>query len=175
MNAVNVALGLAQFAPSLMRYFGAGEQPVAVAQQAVEIARAVTGAADGPAALDQLRADPQLAQRYAQAALEHEGALERAYLADRADARARDVAYLRAGLRNRRADVMVLLDVVGLVACLLAIVWLRESLSGEAITLITTLASYFGLSLRDAHQFEFGSSRGSRQKDEFLATLKGGQ
>lgn len=72
---------------------------------------------------------------------------------------------------NVRADVMVAIDAIGLIACLVVLgVW-RKDLAPEAITLLTTIASLFGLCLRDAHQFEFGSSRGSRNKDDDNAQL----
>jgi hypothetical protein len=35
--------------------------------------------------------------------------------------------------------------------------------------MISAIASFFGLGLRDAHQFEFGSSRGSQEKTDILA------
>lgn len=107
-------------------------------------------------------------ERLIDLAQQNELATYKAEIEDRANARARDTALMQAGQHNRRADWMVALDVVGLIACLVAIVVLKDSLSGVAVTLITSLASYFGLSLRDAHQFEFGSSRGSKDKDSLL-------
>lgn len=95
--------------------------------------------------------------------------LERVAAGDRKDARARDVALHQAGYRNQRADLMVIADVIGLIACLVVLAVYREKIPPEVITLLTTVASLFGLCLRDAHQFEFGSSRGSRDKDELLA------
>lgn len=68
-----------------------------------------------------------------------------------------------------RANVMVALDVVGLVSCLAAAVMFGAQLPTEVLMLISSIASVFGLNLRDAHQFEFGSSRGSRSKDALLA------
>lgn len=168
MDPISIALGLARFAPQIMRYFGAGEQSTAAAERVVDLAKLVTGAPDGKQAIERLSVDPALAQQYRMALLAADSEIEAAYLADRRDARARDVALAQAGYRNRRGDWMVALDAVGLIACLVAIVGFRGSLSGEAVTLITTLASYFGLGLRDAHQFEFGSSRGSREKDNLL-------
>lgn len=70
-----------------------------------------------------------------------------------------------------RADVMVVLDVVGLLACLTALIVFREKMPGEAVGLISTIASFFGLSLRDAHQFEFGSSRINQTKDATIRDL----
>lgn len=168
MDPITLALGLANFAPSLLRFFGAGEKPVAVAEKAVELARAVTGAPDGEAALAALQADAKLAHEYRQAVLRTDADLEAAYLADRRDARARDVALHQAGYRNTRADMMVIADVVGLIACLVVLAMFRKEIPGEVAALLTTIASLFGLCLRDAHQFEFGSSRGSREKDQLL-------
>lgn len=106
--------------------------------------------------------------------------LERVAAGDRKDARARDVSLHLAGYRNQRADLMVLTDVIGLLFGLLGMLALgyvkakypdaiSEGVFGALLAQLSTVTSYFGLSLRDAHQFEFGSSRGSRDKDELLA------
>lgn len=168
MDPLSIGLALANFAPSLLRFFGAGDKPVAIAEKAIEIARTVTGAADGEAALAALQADPKLAHDYRMAVLAADGQLEALYLADRADARKRDVALHQAGYRNVRADWMVALDAVGLIACLVVLTFFRKDIPGEVVGLLSTIASIFGVCLRDAHQFEFGSSRGSKEKDALM-------
>ncbi len=165
MDPLTIALGLAQLAPSLMRFFGVGEKPVAVAEQVIGIARSITGEPTGEAALASLQANAEQAQAFRLAALQADTTLERAYLDDRQGARARDVALHQAGHVNRRADWMVLFDVVGLIACLVVLSVFRQQIPGEVVGLLSTIAGIFGLCLRDAHQFEFGSSRGSREKD----------
>lgn len=172
MDPMTIALGLLQFAPSLLRYFGAGEKPAAVADKVVEIARTVTGAATGPEALEAIRANAAQAAAFQQAVLEADTTLEQAYLADRRDARARDVALHQAGFHNTRADLMVLFDVIGLIACLVVLSVFRKEIPGEVVSLLSTIAGIFGLCLRDAHQFEFGSSRGSKEKDALLSGSK---
>jgi len=172
MDPMTIALALLQFAPSLLRYFGAGEKPAAVADKVVEIARTVTGAATGPEALEAIRANAAQAAAFQQAVLEADTTLEQAYLADRRDARARDVALHQAGFHNTRADLMVLFDVIGLIACLVVLSVFRKEIPGEVVSLLSTIAGIFGLCLRDAHQFEFGSSRGSKEKDALLAGSK---
>lgn len=136
-------------------------------------AEAITGKTDPAEILQTLTGDPEklaaLAERTAQLELE---AL-RIAAADRANARERDKAYVAAGRRNARADLMVLGDVLGLVACLLAIFFLPSDAPGELRGLLATIAAYFGLGLRDAHQFEFGSSRGSKEKDTAIAGMFG--
>lgn len=180
MNPITVALGLAKFAPSLMRFFGAGEKSAAIADKVIGIAQTVTGAPNGEAALAALQQNAQLAQEFNLAVLQADTELEQAYLADRKDARARDVALAQAGRINKRADLMVLMDVIGLALGFIAMLVLgyvkakypsaiSEGVFGALLAQLSTITSYFGLCLRDAHQFEFGSSRGSRDKDELLA------
>lgn len=167
------ALALAQFAPSILRFFGAGESSAAVAQKVVEIAAGVTGTSDPASMVEQLRANAELQHRFNLAVLAADTDLEKTFLADRQDARRRDVDVrkLNAG-KNKRADLMVVCDWLGLIACLVVLTLFRKEIPGEVVALLSTIASLFGLCLRDAHQFEFGSSRGSRDKDEMLAARK---
>jgi len=41
----------------------------------------------------------------------------------------------------------------------------------EAIGVISTMAGVFGACLKDVYAFEFGSSRGSKEKDDTVAAL----
>lgn len=172
MEPISIALALAQFAPSIMKYLGAGASSVDTAQKVVDIAQNLTGAADPAEALAAIRANAELAQAFNLAVLAADTDLEKAYLADRQSARARDIAYVSAGRTNKRADLMVLFDVIGLIACLVVLSVFRKEIPGEVVGLLSTIAGIFGLCLRDAHQFEFGSSRGSRDKDDLLAGMQ---
>lgn len=71
--------------------------------------------------------------------------------------------------QGTRANVMVVGAVVGLITCLLMLALFKAQIPGEAVGVISTVAGIFGTCLRDAFQFEFGSSRGSRSKDALLA------
>ena len=115
------------------------------------------------------------------ALLSHEVVLTQLADSDRAGARQRDIELVKAGHTNTRANWMVFGDVVGLLGCISRIVWvgilqaqdaapLTDAAAGAIMTQLANFGAYFGLSLRDAHQFEFGSSRGSREKDSLLAT-----
>lgn len=92
-------------------------------------------------------------------------------LADVQNARARDAEFIKAGKANERANWMVVMDVVGLLACLAVLTFFRQNLPGEVVGLLSTIAGIFGLCLRDAHQFEFGSSRGSKEAQATIATI----
>lgn len=171
MDPISIAMSLAQFAPAIIRWVTGSDKAAEAAGTVVEIAKQVTGKETGDAALGALQVDPALQVQFRTSLLRHESEMDSMYLADRQDARARDVALVQAGVRNRRADIMVLCAALGLLACLGALVFYRDKIPGEAATLIGTIASIFGLCLRDAFQFEFGSSRGSQIKDETLKNL----
>lgn len=64
MDPITSALGLAQLAPSLMRFFGVGEKPVAVAEKVIDLAKTVTGQPTGEAALAALQADSAKLQEF---------------------------------------------------------------------------------------------------------------
>lgn len=75
---------------------------------------------------------------------------------------------------NTRANVLALGAVAVLVACVVVLVFFKGQIPGEAVGVISTVAGIAGACLRDAFQFEFGSSRGSRDKDALLAQRAAG-
>ncbi len=95
----------------------------------------------------------------------------KAELADVASARARDVALAQAGKPNKRADIMVASAAIGLISCLAVLVLYRDKVPSEAVGIISTIAGLFGGCLNSAFNFEFGSSRTSRSKDETIRNL----
>ncbi|MFJ9533328.1 hypothetical protein [Herbaspirillum sp. NPDC101396] len=172
MDPITIGLALAsQFAPSIIKYFTNSDTAATVAGQVVDIAKTVTGKDTPEAAQAALQADPALVIQFQTAVMANETDMVKAMLADVQSARSRDVELAKAGRRNIRADVMVLLDVVGLISCLVVLCFFRDRIPGEAVGLISTVAATFGLCLRDAHQFEFGSSRSSQVKDQSIANL----
>lgn len=92
--------------------------------------------------------------------------------ADRASARARDTELQKAnGGHNSRADVMVIGAVVGLVSCLGVLIFFKGEIPGEVVGIVSMIAGIFGACLKDAYAFEFGSSRGSKEKDALLGEI----
>jgi hypothetical protein len=92
--------------------------------------------------------------------------------ADRASARARDTDLQKAnGGYNTRADVMVIGAVVGLISCLGVLIFFRGDIPGEVVGIVSMIAGIFGACLKDAYAFEFGSSRGSKEKDALLGEI----
>lgn len=181
MDPITIAMALSRFAPQIIKWVTGSDKAAQAAGTVVEIAKAVTGKSDGPAALEAIQADPALVLQFRQAMAENEADLDKAYLADVQSARARDLELAKLGQSNTRANWMILGDVIGLLACLAAMVyttWLGvqgANGSNDVSPIIMALNGPLGMltqqfanGLRDAHQFEFGSSRGSKEKDEAL-------
>ena len=171
MDPITLALSLAaQFAPSIIKHLTQSDTAATVAEQVIGIAQTVTGTQKPEQALETLKADPALALQFKQSVLTLEADLEKAYLADRADARKRDTAFVHAGRFNYRADFLALVAVIGLVLC----VWFiarDASLPERAVNAIMFVAGVLASAVRDVYGFEFGSSRSSREKDDHIRRL----
>lgn len=166
MDPITVAFGLAQFAPQIIKWITGSDKAAEAAGQVLDIAETVTGRR-GDAAIDALKADPALALQFRQSVMNVEADLDKAYLGDRADARKRDVAFVQAGRWNFRADLLALLAVGGLVTCVYFVA--RDTgMPERAVNAIMFVAGVLAAAVRDVYSFEFGSSRGSKEKDELL-------
>lgn len=166
-----LALSLAaQFAPDIIKYFTKSETAGVVAGKVIDIAQAVTGTNSPEAAEQALKADPALAMQFKVAVMANDADLEKAHLADRQDARARDVAFVQAGRYNWRADLLAFFAVGGLVTCVYFIA--RDAaLPERAVNAIMFVAGVLASAVRDVYGFEFGSSRSSQVKDATISNL----
>lgn len=72
MEPISIAMGLAQFAPQLLKWITGSDKAEAVAQKAIDIATTVTGKPSGDEAIKALQADPNLVLQYRQAVLQQE-------------------------------------------------------------------------------------------------------
>lgn len=158
----------AQLAPFLLPKIAkalGGDKAEKVAETVVGIAESVTGK-KGQEAVDAVKESPETALAYLQAQMAQEVQLEALVVDDRKDARARDTAIVRAGRYNWRADLMV-------IGCVVALCYIVNKIAGDAIK--PEVLAIFNMAvgallkmLGDAFAFEFGSSRGSKEKDEAL-------
>jgi hypothetical protein len=171
MDPVTIAFGLAQYAPSIIKWLSGSEKAEEAAQKVIDVARVVTCKEDAGEAVKVIQADPAMLMQFRQAMASIEADMDRAYLADRQNARGRDVAFVQAGRWNIRADLLALLSVTGLIVC----VWFvarDSSLPERAVNAIMFVAGTLAACVRDVFAFEFGSSRGSRDKDALIADRK---
>lgn len=157
MDPISIALGLAQFAPSILRFFGAGEKPVAVAEKVVGIAQQVTGAQTPEEALQRMRADAQMQHEFQMKMLEQDAELEKAYLADRQNARARDIEFIKAGRPNLRGDILAYCAIGALILSIVLAYTL--DLSGPQQNILSALIGALVMLVKDVYGFEFGASK----------------
>lgn len=158
----------AQLAPFLLpKIAGAlgGSKAEKVAETVVDIAEAVTGK-KGQDAVDAVKADPQTALAYLQAQMAQAERLEALVVEDRKSARERDSLFLKMGRWNFRADLMIL-------GCVVALIFIVNEIAGtevkpEVLAIFNMAVGALLKMLGDAFAFEFGSSRGSKEKDELL-------
>ena len=170
MDPISLALGLAQFVPAILRWLG-GDQAGDVAQTVVSIAETLTGKT-GADALNAIKADPAQQLAFQQAMGAQSNDLEKAYLADRASARSRDLGLAQAGRRNTRADVLAYAAIGGLISLIWALL-VRQIPDGPTRDILLILSGALVAIVKDVYGFEFGSSRGSEVKTEQLGRLMG--
>jgi len=167
---VAAAMGLAEFAPAIARWLS-GDDAEKVAASVVHSAQRISGTDDSGEMMNHFRTDPAALIQFQKDMLSIETERELAYLKDRQGARDRDVLLAQTGHRNYRADVMVISAAVGMITCLASLAYFKQHLPGEAVGIISTIAGIFGACLKDAYAFEFGSSRGSKEKDSTVASM----
>lgn len=94
-------------------------------------------------------------------------------VADRDSARARDVEFIKRGVSNNRANLMFFLAVV-MVGAMVWIVWKDQSINEYVKGIFTLVLGRFLGYLDNIYSFEFGTTRGSKEKDETIKQLTGG-
>lgn len=170
MEPISIALALAQFAPTLLRFFGAGEKSATVAEKVIDIAKQVTGAPTPELSLELLKMNQEAQLAFQTKILENETTLEKAFLEDRKDARARDIKFIESGKQNIRANILVL-AVFLLVVGITFAVW-TDPTSDEFVKGVFTLILGRATGWLDqVFQFEFGTTRTSKVKDETISSL----
>lgn len=163
------AIALGELAPVLSKWFGAGDETASttkvIAAQVVDLAKKLTGSPSAETAIASLKEDPKALIAFQKAVIRMDRDLEVSYLNDRISARNRDINIVQNGKSNIRGDIMVISAALGLLLCLVSLAFYRSIMPGEAVGIISTIAGIFGSCLKDAYAFEFGSSRGSKEKD----------
>ncbi len=163
-SLINTALSICSLLPSLSKTFSkwfSNNDVRSVSKILTELAKSVTESDSEKDALEKLHRDPKLLYSLQETIIKTEAEIERTLVNDRQNARNRDVSLSTNGVRNMRADAMVLVATLGLVLCLIFIAKFQKDIPGEIIGIVSTVAGIFGACLKDAYSFEFGTSRNS--------------
>jgi hypothetical protein len=169
MDPISIALGLAQFAPTILRYLGVGDKSVAVAEKVVETAQVITGAKNPADALEMIRNNQVMQMAFQEKIIEQDGQLEQAYLSDRANARARDIKFIEQGMPNARGNILAFVAIAALIGLIFALFFKQTEISSTVKDLLLMLAGALMAIVKDVYAFEFGSTRDSRNKTQMLA------
>lgn len=167
---IPIALQLAQYAPSLMRFFGANDSNVNTAQKVVSIAQTVTGAGSPEDAINMLQMDQAKRYEFNLKVLENEIALRESHRKDVESARNRDMLFIQKGSRNYRADFMFFLAVLVIIG-IAAAIWNSPDLNEYTKGIATLILGRFLGYLDNIYNFEFGSTRSSKTKDSTIEQL----
>ena len=169
---IPIAISLAkEFLPALVGKV-AGDKSGRVAKAVIDSAADAAGIDAGginsevsaEAAARVIRADPNRMLQYQERMAELDNAETAMYLQDRQDARDRDVALHKAGYKNTRADLMIVCAFVCLLGIVAAIYFKKAEVPGEVLAIFNMAVGAILKMIGDAFQFEFGSSRGSKEK-----------
>ena len=166
-------IALAQFAPSLLRFFGVSgdSAPASVLDKIANVAKTVSGADTVEDAVAMFATSSAKAYEFKMQILANDRALEELYILDTQSARARDAEFIKAGTVNWRGNAMFIMAVVVIIV-LVYMVWREESTLGEYMKGIATLVLGRFLGYMDnMYNFEFGRTRDDKNKDDALVHL----
>jgi hypothetical protein len=170
MDPISIAMGLAQFAPQLVKWITGSDDAAAGAQKVVEIAGAVTGKTDPGEALAALQADKALQLQFQQAVMTNDADLTKAFLGDVQSARDRDIKLAQAGMKNWRASMLVAMAVFLVLLCMAIMVWHTDSNDYVKAAISLILGRALGW-VDGVFSFEFGTTRSSATKDATINNL----
>ena len=162
-------LPFASAIPEVMRAFGSDKSADA-AERIVSVAQAVSGAGTPEDAVRAVISKPELQLEFQKMLSNERLEFAKLEVEDRKSARERDREFIKVGRWNFRADLMIL-------ACVVALVFIVNEITGdevkpEVLAIFNMAIGALLKMLGDAFAFEFGSSRGSKEKDEILSRLK---
>lgn len=172
MPVLPVIMALAQFAPSILRFLGVGENgaPKAILDKIEEVATTVSGAGSLEEAVTIFASSQEKAYEFKLMMIANDKEMEQLYLADVQSARVRDTAFITNGKYNHRANIMFILA-FAIVAWLFYIVWSDPEINEFAKGVVTLILGRFLGYLDAIYNFEFGSTRNSKDKDATIAHL----
>jgi hypothetical protein len=170
-DPISILMGLAQFAPAVIKWVTGSDKAEEVAGKVIDVAKAVTGRETPDAALAAIQADPALAIEFRKAVMANELEYDRMYLADVQSARDRDVKLHQAGYKNIRASWMLTVTFIGIVGLVLLMVIkdidANTAIGGVVLMLVGKLIGNW----ETAFNFEFGTTRTNKEKDETIKRL----
>lgn len=172
MEPISIVMGLAQFAPQLIRWITGNEKAENVAKTVVDIASSVAGTEDGGSIIERLKADAKLAAEFAERIEQRSHDLQIAYLADVDSARKMQIAALAQSDVFSKRFVYYFACAWSSFAMLYFtfVTFGTVSQSGQRMA-DTILGVLIGTVITGFFNFFYGSSARSREKDDTIKQL----
>lgn len=169
-DPLTLAFCLAKFAPKIVKWISGSDKAEKAAADVVSIAERVTGVS-GDSIIPAL-ADPALAIQFRQAVMASEADLDKAYLADTANARAMQVAALGQDDKFSKRFVYIFAAYWSLVSsAYIGFITFGEIPANNVRFADTILGFLLGTLIATIIQYFYGSSRSSSGKTEVMASL----
>ena len=173
VDIIKAAFSIVSIIPGISNIFERWTKSYSVelaSKTIVSLAKSITGSNTINNSVNKISNNSEMQTKLKELIIKNEYEIELSIINDRQNARMRDIEYIKSNGRNTRADIMVLSAALCLILCLIIIVYCKN-IPGEIIGIISTMAGIFGSCLKDAYSFEFGSSRGSKEKDMTVASI----
>ncbi len=169
-------LALAQFAPSVLRYFGVGNNGASgkIIDAVSSAATAIAGTGTIDEAITVFASNTEKAYEFKIRMLSMDKEFEAMYLADVADARARDKEFIKLGMTNARANFMFFLA-IAVICGSVWMIWRDPNINEYLKGIMTLVIGRFLGYLDNIYSFEFGTTRASKEKDHTISKLSGEQ
>jgi hypothetical protein len=172
MDPITIAMGLAQFAPGIIKWMTGSDKAAEAAGKVVDIAKAVTGRPDGDSALAAIQADPNLALQYRLAIMANETEMDRAYLQDVADARKQTISLAEVGSPIAwGAPIVSVLIVSGYFFCIYLLFISKVDLPPNAFQLLNVMFGALSLAFGQVCNYWLGSSAGSKKSGDAIRDI----
>ncbi len=172
MDPITIAMALAQFAPSLIKYITGSDKAEAAATAVVDIAKQVTGKATGDEALAAIQADPSLALQYQQAIIAADLDLQKAFLQDVQSARQQTIELAKTGSSIAWAPAIIsTVTVLGFFLCIVLLFFSDKQWTERQENLLNMLLGALIIGYGQVNNYWLGSSAGSKRAGDSMRKI----
>lgn len=172
VDPLSVAFGLAKFAPKIVKWISGSDKAEKAAADIVSIAETITGK-KGHEIEAALAVDPTLIMQFRQSVMDSEADLDKAYLADIANARSMQVAALAQDDKFSKQFIYWFAAFWSVIACTYIFLITFATIPANNVRFADTILGFMlGTLIATIITYFYGSSRGSKDKDNIIYKLK---
>ena len=172
MEPITLALALAEFAPSIIKWVTGNEKAAKAAETVVDVAKKVTGAETGEGALEALKANPDLVFQFKAKLLDASVEIEKAYLADASDARKMQIAALQQDDLFSKRFIYFFSATWSLFAMIYIVIVTMGNIPEKNVQIVYTVLGFLlGTAIASIFNFFLGTTVRNSKKDDTMNAL----